>query len=835
MAKLENIDKNKIVSFRYASIGNTSSTPQTFEDGHSGYVVTGTRDLIHEKYLDSGRSKEEATTLDPGADTPIMEESLTQIYNVTNPAGSYTITGLKGDFGFSESDLMMENSLILSTWKNKVDAHTLRAYAAPLIKNHTTGVREMPIVIRDFGSGSVEAKGIRFGSGKPGFTVELQRGGNAVGDIVDNYTDIVTKNSFWSRFVDKQSDLQDYAIMRGGGTFGEAPFDTFDGLTFQLGFEPGVRTYRNAGMIAGVARYTENVPFHENVYYTGGKTLKYNVREPLKGQLDSMSAEDIDYETDNKMMFLYNSFILGSTSDGKEIGMLDQALRDMSSMYRSYVDMSTQSSWLTNLFPSSVEDPTDPYPIVPVKNVVNSIKLEPANMMYGYPLETALDVELQKDQVDSVTFMKYTGVSAHKDIKWGNNLLFTGKVNEDGLRTVRYAAGHATGSIMQRMIGADIEKKIDGAVGDVPPYVPTINKRYADSMKAGLEVSETDGALLAKKYTSLGYEKIPMKHADMATDDNAKYRYGETLTSPLEWNLIEKADYKHDDLAKIDSAKKKAESGIRVDGQTKVYAIGKQGFRGVDSLHEVITDDKTILGRIKKQGDNKYKTDFSDKVNLIPYNSTLSGKATTGEDPVDLDFVPLVFYDVYNKRDIVFRSILGDITDTITPNWSEENFIGRPTGVANYKGVGRSIGFNFEVYPKTKQEFPVLLEKVNYLVGLCYPHLDKHYRQTGPMIRLTLGDIVQKQLGYISACTVTFPEASPWETDPGLRFTKQISIDLTFEYIGGYIPVATGKHYGLDWLDGTKYDINGVAFEKFPNRNNNNTDMKPLFSELGQE
>ena len=165
---------------------------------------------------------------------------------------------------------------------------------------------------------------------------------------------------------------------------------------------------------------------------------------------------------------------------------------------------------------------------------------------------------------------------------------------------------------------------------------------------------------------------------------------------------------------------------------------------------------------------------------------------------------------------------------------NEEKFIGRPIGVANYKGAGRSIGFDFQVYPKTKQEFPVLLEKVNYLVGLCYPHLDKFYRQTGPMIKLTLGDIVQKQLGYISACTVTFPEDSPWETDPGLRFTKRISIDLTFEYIGGYIPVATGKHYGLDWLDGTNYDNHMAEGKQFPNRNND-TDMTELFKELGQE
>ena len=831
MAKLEDFDKNKIVSFRYASIDNTSSIPQTFEDGHSGYVVTGTRDLIHEKFLESsGRVKAEATTFDPGADTPIMEETFTQIYNVTNPAGSYTITGLKGDFGFSESDLMMENSLILSTWKNKVDAHTLRAYAAPLIKNHTTGVREMPIVIRDFGSGSVEAKGIRFGSGKPGFTVELQRGGNAVGDIVDNYTDIVTKNSFWSRFVDKQSDLQDYAIMRGGGTFGDAPFDTFDGLTFQLGFEPGVRTYRNAGIISGVARYTDNVPFVSNRYYNTDFTSPLGDAE-IGSDID---VEDWDYTKDPKMLFLYKKWILPEEpmSEPAEPGSLQLFINTVSDRYPSAA-ANAGSSFLSNLFPSSVEDPLNPYPIVPVLNVVNSPRL--GSGMFGN------DLKISDDTVNTGQAVVYNG----KDPGWmqaplsyvSSSMAFMGDVNEFGIQKAKTLIG-AAGTLLQKLKGLDPS---DGPTKDnnTEPEKPIPEPVTTEVWERKKKLDYAKGPELIKDYTTLGYSDLTMVEPTLA--------YGKTLKTPTEWVSTDMGHTKDSDLKDLIELNSENQpiGGSRHVGQKKVYDTGTKGFRGVTqspaifptpTVTEVVDD---ALGRIKTDntgGDNKYKTDFTDNVNLIPYNSTLSGKATTGEDPVDLDFVPLVFYDVYNKRDIVFRSILGDITDTITPNWSEENFIGRPIGVANYKGVGRSIGFNFEVYPKTKQEFPVLLEKVNYLVGLCYPHLDKYYRQTGPMIRLTLGDIVQKQLGYISACTVTFPEASPWETDPGLRFTKQISIDLTFEYIGGYIPVATGKHYGLDWLDGTTYDAaSGVAFEKFPNRNHNNTDMRKLFKELGQE
>ena len=70
------------------------------------------------------------------------------------------------------------------------------------------------------------------------------------------------------------------------------------------------------------------------------------------------------------------------------------------------------------------------------------------------------------------------------------------------------------------------------------------------------------------------------------------------------------------------------------------------------------------------------------------------------------------------------------------------------------------------------------------------------------MIKLTLGDIVDHQMGYITSCTVTFPGDSTWETDKGLRFTKQINVAVEFAFIGGNIPVATGKHYGLPWLDG---------------------------------
>ena len=245
-----------------------------------------------------------------------------------------------------------------------------------------------------------------------------------------------------------------------------------------------------------------------------------------------------------------------------------------------------------------------------------------------------------------------------------------------------------------------------------------------------------------------------------------------------------------------------AKAGTRFDGREKVYAIGKQGAKLTTILDTDL--EGPFAGSPVKTVDGKYFYDGVDKVNAqkptYRKNSNAAGIETIGEK--SRDFVPLNFYDIHNNTDIPFRaSFDGDIEDSIQPTWTPTNFVGRPVAGYTYQGTERSLSFSFIVYPKTKQEFPVLLEKVNYLVGLCYPNLDSFYRMSGPMIRLTVGDIVHDQMGFLSECSVTFPEDSTWETDDGLQFTKRINISLSFQYIGDNLPLNKGVHYNLNWLN----------------------------------
>ena len=221
-----------------------------------------------------------------------------------------------------------------------------------------------------------------------------------------------------------------------------------------------------------------------------------------------------------------------------------------------------------------------------------------------------------------------------------------------------------------------------------------------------------------------------------------------------------------------------------------IAAEAHKGIGGWTNRHnEGITiqvDDE--LGLIKKDGD-KFATDLTDKANLHPY----------GSEEYDEDFIPFKFKDVVNNKFIIFRAILGGISDSISPDWGDERFIGRPDKVFVYKGADRTISFDFNVYPKTKQELPVLWDKLNYLVGLCYPAWNTN-RMVAPFIELSLGDMYKSTPGFLASLSIASQESSTWELDKGLRVPKYLTCSCSFRYIGKYKPSMVGKHFDFDWI-----------------------------------
>ena len=687
----------------------------------------------------------------------------------------------------------------------------------------------------------------------------MTRGGLFTDPIVEHDQFILGESGILEQFKASQLLLQADAIQQDGLGLNQL----FNSIQFDANLSPGIRTYRHGVIGLPVPRYAPQPG--PNINPDGILGLLNIDLTGIENAIAKNLPNSIPYEDIGK----------GSP---KILGMFNALLQYPEEIKVGNGFFSGLLSTIQQTAPILFQDP---YPIIPSINVVNSPSLEDGlNNIYhqdmgGQYLGSETDYYIAP--TNRANFLnlensgKYSFYSKYKQTPFK----LTQPTAADGKKS-KFAKDlqekQKIGATAMYTIGQNatpMETKLDKLIplsvgGGQPNQVGM--QQIDKKLNRGVE-----GSL--NKFSTLSYSALGAKdNGDRVDPGGAKsLMYDKTLRSPSEINLTALPTVGGDGNPRVGTQEIEDSvnslSGPRGDQyitdnlgardyyQKKVYAIGKQGVRAVLTDSSKKTNDaEPFRGVIKKGvtgGERKFVSDAVDKVNILPYGGNITSKKENGptsdelhNSAEEMDFVPLVFEDVYNKKSMVFRSILGDITDTITPDWQQKEYIGRPQKAAVYKGVGRTIGFNFSVYPKTKQEFPVLLEKVNYLVGQCYPNLDKNLRQTGPMIRLTIGDILYKQLGYITSCTVTFPNTSTWELDPGLRFTKLIQVSIEYTHIGGYVPVATGKHYGLPWLKGGQYDVKHGGFNNYPNREEGAgseappsavKNYRPLFQELGQQ
>jgi len=229
-----------------------------------------------------------------------------------------------------------------------------------------------------------------------------------------------------------------------------------------------------------------------------------------------------------------------------------------------------------------------------------------------------------------------------------------------------------------------------------------------------------------------------------------------------------------------------------------VKGIVEQGKK-IQDLAKTITQEAGAIGKAQlSKLDPKAFQDVSvDKVNLITY-----GKQTEAEliDSEALDWIPFRFTDARSGAHIIFRASLSGITDTFSPEYTSERYVGRPDSVYVYQGTSREISFNFDVYPKSGEELVTLWEKLNYLAGLTYPSWDS--TGTGmiaPFSKLTIGDMYHDTPGYISALSYTVQDNGTWEVDFA-KLPKYIQVACTFVYIGNRKPTSTQKHFEADFI-----------------------------------
>jgi hypothetical protein len=129
------------------------------------------------------------------------------------------------------------------------------------------------------------------------------------------------------------------------------------------------------------------------------------------------------------------------------------------------------------------------------------------------------------------------------------------------------------------------------------------------------------------------------------------------------------------------------------------------------------------------------------------------------------DFIKFSFKDVINNENFRFRAYITGLTDTISPNWGQYNYVGRPDPVFQYNGASaRTISFNLKVAALARQDMYWMWKKINKMVGLCYPaKYNQGQYMVGPMMELTIGDYISKQPGFLNSLNISVQDNYPWE------------------------------------------------------------------------
>jgi hypothetical protein len=334
---------------------------------------------------------------------------------------------------------------------------------------------------------------------------------------------------------------------------------------------------------------------------------------------------------------------------------------------------------------------------------------------------------------------------------------------------------------LDNIANSAVDRAIDGAFLEAEAAAISVPFALSNPNKYGFLISSAPKSVVDGRPSFVGGPDLAVKDVIKALDSGGTF---DPDASTLQGGgpSAKKKTHQFKEYAQL---LEKARNTNRITGSPIVKKIGEQGInlgagRGAVRLtsRDEINMHPFKTGNIRDEDDN-YK----------PLESKLTSTVK--------DFIKFRFYDITNDKFLIFRAILEGITDTVTPSYSEENYIGRPDKVFVYQNVDRTISFTFSIYPKSKEEMKPLIIKLNHLVGLCYPTFSQTERMQAPFMALTMGDMFVDTPGILTGLTVTVEEASTWEIEDGLQFPHFIKAACEFRHIGSHIPDARGKHYDL--------------------------------------
>ena len=257
----------------------------------------------------------------------------------------------------------------------------------------------------------------------------------------------------------------------------------------------------------------------------------------------------------------------------------------------------------------------------------------------------------------------------------------------------------------------------------------------------------------------------------------------------------------------------------------------------IDSDSVTIYEQKSLPGDIvnKKYGTLGIGGGRGDVFTNLPINpgkDLSDAYGTSGRDFLESteNGYPMYFKDLRDNSYIFLRAYLeGGITETVTPNWTQNTFIGRSEDAYQYQNTTRDLQFSLKIFANTKSELHMIYDKMEKLTSLCYPqykfdnvNFTHKLRAKPPLTKFRLGELYgssdNEMMGFIQSITYSVPESTTWEHEKGSRVPKHIIAQFSYKVLHKEVPNMLTKFYGkgsksnIHFLD--KNDRNSLIGEQ---------------------
>jgi hypothetical protein len=194
---------------------------------------------------------------------------------------------------------------------------------------------------------------------------------------------------------------------------------------------------------------------------------------------------------------------------------------------------------------------------------------------------------------------------------------------------------------------------------------------------------------------------------------------------------------------------------------------------------------------------------YADTLNAqLPYVGTAGEIDDTSIE--DMDLIRLKFSSPSRAKkkgmSALFRATITGLTETFSPTWDPNKFIGNPFSFYTYTGIEKTLGFSFKVYSSNQKEHIAVWQRLNFLTSLVYPQGYDSGAIVPPFIKFSMGDLYKDKDCFIESLTYTIPDDTTWETG-----TDQLARNR----FGNWVREDTLKKVNFDTIndDGTEAQV----------------------------